>query len=413
MSGRIVLIAAAVAAAVLVTDARAATRAVRTETGFQRVVAQMRSSGGTIVLRGGVYGKLTIGPRRGRWLTIRARPLATVRSLSLLRASRVRIVGLRVRPAGGLPGLLSVTGSSRVTLDGLRVSAAGTELSARLRLRVSDRVLVRRGRFAYCGERVTCILTGRSSRVWVVASTFRDCLGCDFIRGHIGEGFVVRGSTFDRAVPGPCGTAWECNHQDAIQVQSGRNLLIAGNRFGLVHVGAGQIYASGPIDGLTIRNNVFLGRDVAYPDVDGWAGIVIGHHGSDAVVPQSVRIIHNTVLTGATRPDGITNSVFMTPKLLELPVEERPVMANNVLGIVGTPERLCTLLGVSSRNVVREGVGCSEADAVADPGLDERGEPLEGSIVVDQGDPAWAWHVDLRGRPRDDLPDIGAFELPR
>lgn len=409
----IALLVATIVALSIVGEASAVRRIVETESGFQKVVAQMRWSGGTIELRRGVYKQLAVGPRQGRWLTIKARPGVTVRFLGLLRASRVRVVGVPIRPVGGLPGLLSMTGSSRVTLDRVRVTASGSSLSARVRLRTSDRVLIRNSQFTSCGERVTCVLTGKSSRLWIVGSRFRDCLGCDFVRGHIGEGLVVRGSTFDRAVPGPCGTAWECNHQDALQIQSGKRLLIERNRFGLVHVGAGQIYASGPIEGLTIRNNVFLGTDPAFPSLAGWAGIVIGHHGTDRTLPRGVEIIHNTILTGSTRPDGITNSVFMSPKYLELSVEERPVMANNVLGAVGTPERLCALLGLSTRNIVREGTGCSEADAVLDPLLDETGHPVEGSPVVDQADARFATLLDVRGWPRDELPDIGAFELVR
>jgi hypothetical protein len=85
-------------------------------------------------------------------------------------------------------------------------------------------------------------------------------------------------------------------------------------------------------------------------------------------------------------------------------------VANNVLGIVGTPERLCPLLNLSSRNVVREGTACSETDAVADPVLDEAGYPLESSPGIDQADPAWATSRDIRGVLRDEAPDIGAFE---
>jgi hypothetical protein len=121
-------------------------------------------------------------------------------------------------------------------------------------------------------------------------------------------------------------------------------------------------------------------------------------------------IVNNTILTGSSRPDGWTNSVFATPSYANFPLEDRPVLANNVLGIVGTPERLCPLLNLSSRNVVREGTACSETDALADPALDEVGYPLEGSPGIDQADPSWATSRDIRGVPRDEAPDIGAFE---
>jgi hypothetical protein len=303
-----------------------------------------------------------------------------------------------------------------VKLDRVRVTAAGSSLFSRMVVAGSTHVTISRSEFARCGEnREACLSTGwgswSSSYVRILDSRFHDCYGCDFVRGHIGRSLTIRGSAFDRAVPGPCGTAWECNHQDAVQISAGDGILIEGNRFGLTAVGAGQLYISGRVDGLTIRNNVFFGTDAAFPDWIGWAAIVLGHHRDDEQhVPLRAVLVNNTILTGAPRPDGWTNSVFATPSYANVPQDQRPVLANNVLGIVGTPERLCPLLNVSSRNVMREGTACSETDAVADPALDEDGYPLGHAPGIDRADTSWATSQDIRGVLRDDAPDVGAFE---
>jgi len=192
----------------------------------------------------------------------------------------------------------------------------------------------------------------------------------------------------------------------------GRSILIEGNRFGLVYHGAAQLYLNGDIRGLTIRNNVFLGTDPAFPDFAGVAAITLGHHRTDEpAVPVRARIVNNTILTGTPRANGWASSVYLTPSYLNVPLELRPIVANNVIGLAAMPERLCALASVSSRNIVRDGVACSDADAVLDPMLSESGVPLDGSPVIDQADPAWSTGRDLRGRVRDDLPDIGAFEF--
>jgi hypothetical protein len=80
---------------------------------------------------------------------------------------------------------------------------------------------------------------------------------------------------------------------------------------------------------------VFMGADPAFPDLLGWAVIILGHQRTDEA---------------------------------------------------------------SSREITREGTACSEADAVLDAMLDETGHPLEGSSVVDQGDAAWTW-PDRPARP--------------
>ena len=55
---------------------------------------------------------------------------------------------------------------------------------------------------------------------------------------------LIRGNRFDRALRGPCGrNPAVCNHQDLIELQGGRRLLVERNHFGLYQLpGGGQLY---------------------------------------------------------------------------------------------------------------------------------------------------------------------------
>ena len=415
------ILAALVVAGLTAGDAAASPRAVvSSAAGVHAAADRMRASGGIIVLRAGRYPNLAIGarPRGAPWLTLRGRPGARVGHLSIVRANHVRVMTLRLRPAGR-DALLHVRYSRHVKVDRVGITAAGTPHVARVSLAGARHVTFIRTSWTRCGEnREACLTLGwrstASSYVRILDSRFHDCYGCDFLRGHIGTGLLIRRVVFERAVPGPCGTGWSCNHQDAIQLGAGRGIVVEDSRFGLTFQGAGQMYLSGATDRVTIRNNVFVGTDPAFPQYVGWAAIVLGHHRTDEpAVPTRVKIANNTILTGSPRPDGWNNSVFATPSYANFPIELRPVVANNVLGITGTPERLCPYLQLSTRNVVREGTICAEADLLADPMLDERGFPLEGSPVIGAADPAYAPALDKDGVVRGETPAIGAYEAAR
>src|SRR5262245_24527511 len=71
---------------------------VRTAASFQAAVSQLRTSGGTIVLTGGIYGReLHVGPRSSRLLDIVGTSGARVRSIRLDRTRNVRIRRLAIR----------------------------------------------------------------------------------------------------------------------------------------------------------------------------------------------------------------------------------------------------------------------------------------------------------------------------
>ena len=400
------LIAAGLVALAVAASADARTQTVSSEAGFQAAARELRATGGTIVLRRGQYGTLVIRARSGRWLTVRGKPGVTVRYLVIRHARRVRVERLRVRG-----GILNVHSSSSVVLDRVRV------VRARMSLAGANGVTIRRSVFTRCGEnREACLSTGwgqwASSHVRVLGSRFVDCFGCDFIRGSIGTGFVLRGSLLARAVPGAVRPVLALQppgrHPDDRRAQHPHRGQPVRARLPRRRPALPERRHPGPDD----PQQRLPGTDPAFPDFAGVAAITLGHHRTDEpAVPVRARIVNNTILTGTPRANGWASSVYLTPSYLNVPLELRPIVANNVIGLAAMPERLCALASVSSRNIVRDGVACSDADAVLDPMLSESGVPLDGSPVIDQADPAWSTGRDLRGRVRDDLPDIGAFEF--
>jgi hypothetical protein len=282
---------------------------------------------------------------------------------------------------------------------------------ATIRLDHSTGVTIRRSELTECGELKACVLTGRSSGVRLVGNRFHDCRGCDFVRGYFGRGMLIRGNRFDRALRGPCGRDPKaCNHQDLIELQGGRGLVVERNHFGLYQLpGGGQLYLLLDVRGVVIRNNVFLPTDPRVPGVESHVAINLG---GPTIAPRDVVVTHNTILSGKPRPGkGVNGSVRLVPAYARIPLGRRPVIANNVIRLVGDPGQLCDRAQESTGNIVLDGVACTPADTVGDPRLGARGRPTAAStLTIDSADPAWAIRYDADGRRRDALPDIGAYE---
>jgi hypothetical protein len=127
-------------------------------------------------------------------------------------------------------------------------------------------------------------------------------------------------------------------------------------------------------------------------------------------------IEQNTILTGSERQGGkadpgTANSILLSPAYEGMAPELRPLVANNVIALTGTPTRLCSQVRASMANVVIAGTPCSPLDALGDPALDAAGRPTAAStLVIDRADPRYATPVDIDATPRDQKPDIGAFE---
>ena len=92
---------------------------------------------------------------------------------------------------------------------------------------------------------------------------FHDCYGCDFIHGRFGSHLTLRGNRFERALP--CRFRLlgrvRCGHQDLVQLFMGARLRVEGNHFGVYKYGGAQLSLTGPIDHVSIANNVFVGTD--------------------------------------------------------------------------------------------------------------------------------------------------------
>jgi hypothetical protein len=164
-----------------------------------------------------------------------------------------------------------------------------------------------------------------------------------------------------------------------------------------------------------IVNNVFLPADPLAPGRIAETAIWMGNR-LTSDVPLDVVIKQNTILTGSVRQGGkadpgTANSILLSPAYAGKAPELRPLVANNVIALTGTPTRLCSQVQASEANVVIAGTSCSPSDVVGDPALDAWGQPTAAStLAIDRADPRYATPVDINGTPRDQKPDIGAFE---
>jgi hypothetical protein len=376
---------------------------------FAAAVQALDRPGGTIVLQPGRYDALYVTRHGGRPLTIRSARGATIRWLQLEGARAVRLVGLRIR-ARSVEAQLVISHSRNILVDRVRIRGK-TRVPGWLRLLRSDRITVRRSDFTRCGEREACILTGRTSRLRLIRNHFHDCRGCDFVRGPFGRHMLIRENRFDRALRGPCGwNTRNCNHQDLIELQGGRGLIVERNRFGLYQLpGGAQLYVLKDVRNVIIRNNLFLARDPRVPGIRAHVGINLGGR---HMVPRNVLITHNTVLSGRSRPaKGLNGSVRFADRYVKVPHNQRPLLVNNVIRLARNPRQLCHWAKLSTANVVLSGSGCSADDVVGDPRLDRHGRPTAAStLTIDRGDGRWSTRVDIDGRLRDAQPDIGAYE---
>ena len=104
-------------------------------------------------------------------------------------------------------------------------------------------------------------------------------------------------------------------------------------------------------------NNVFRGTDPKVPGYRARVAIIVGSKGSKRV-PRRVRIVNNTILTGARRIDGYAGSIRMSGVYWGLQPRKRPLLANNVIGLVEDPHHVCSVARRAVSNVVLRGVAC-------------------------------------------------------
>jgi len=393
--------------------ASTATVPVRSDAEFAAAVSRLGSSGGRILLLPGVYRLLVVPPRSGATLRIDGTAGTLVERLVLDRADHVSVGHMRISPVVADAGI-DVLSSSRIELHDLFVTAQGTGRAVTVRIPDSRQVTIRDSELAHCGDRsavfVNCLLVlDWASHVVVEDSWFHDCAGCDFIHGRFGTNLTIRRNRFERALPCRIGQV-RCGHQDLIELFAGRRLRVEGNRFGVYRVGGAQLYLTGPMSDVVVANNLFLGYDRRVPGYRARVGLIVGSAGSGPV-PRYVRVVNNTILTGSRRRDGYTGSLRMSSRYGGMPRRMRPILANNVIAVLESPNRVCSTARLAVSNIVVRGSTCSRSDVVGSPNLDRRGRPTYASeLVIDRANRRYAPRFDYRGRRRDSTPDVGAFE---
>jgi len=311
---------------------------------------------------------------------------------------------------------VEVDASAHIDLHDLLVTAQGTRRMASVLVPDSHDVAIRRSVFTHCGDRSVawsnCLLLSRWSHdVTVEDDWFHDCLGCDFVHGRFGSGLTIRRNRFERALPCRIGRR-RCGHQDLIELFAGQGLRVEANRFGVYERGGAQLYVTGRTDHVTILNNVFVGTDPRVPGYRAHIGIVVGSRGPRRLgLPRDVRIVNNTILTGTRRSDGYRGALRMSSRYHTLPRRERPLLANNVIGVLERPWPVCRVVRASVSNVVVKGTTCSASDASGPVDLDPRGRPTaDSTLLIDVGSRRYAPPTDITGRRRGPDPDVGAYE---
>jgi hypothetical protein len=415
MSSRsIVFVLCLIAAAAISPVAEAKTIRVKSEAGFAKAARKLRVSGGTIVLRPQLYRRLVIPPRRStRPLKIVGTVGVRVEDVVFDRTQYVSFGRLRIGPVRG-DALVEVASSRHILLHDLLVSAAGSRYSASILLPDSRHVTIRNSRFTHCGDRswefVNCVTLYRWSHHTIIEdSRFYDCRGCDFINGRFGTYLTIRRNRFDRALPCRKMGNHRCGHNDLVQLFAGRFLRVAGNHFGVYKAGGAQLYLTNNVDYATVVNNVFVGTDPLVPNYRARMGIVIGSNASRRL-PHYAKVVNNTILTGARRKDGYSGSIRMSSRYGSVQRWKRPIVANNVIGVLETPARVCNGSQRFINNIVVLGRSCSEHDRVGPANLDWRGRPKADSTVIDGANRYYAPRTDATGRRRTGAPDIGALE---
>jgi hypothetical protein len=413
-----VLTLVVLAAAPAAEPAASKTIRVRNDRQFQAAVSKLANTGGTIRLEPNFYRTLVVPPRSDHRLRIVGRPGVRIERMVFDRTKHVSLARVRISPRTQ-HAIVEVNESKHIDLDDLVVTAQGTRLSASVTAWASRYVTIRRSTFAHCGDRSVewsnCLMVfRRTQRVTIEDNWFHDCYGCDFIHGRFGSHLTIRRNRFERALP--CGFRLlgraRCGHQDLIELFAGRWLRVERNHFGVYKYGGAQLYLTGPIEHVSIANNVFVGTDPRLPGYRSRMALIIGAKGSDRL-PRFVEVVNNTILTGFKRIDGYAGSLRISRayRYGGYSRRVRPLIVNNVIALLRTYGRVCLGVRGSISNVVVRGHRCSRSDEVGSVYVDRRGRPTARSrLLIDTANRRHAPSYDMTGRRRGRAPDIGAYE---
>jgi hypothetical protein len=415
-----VVVVLLLAASVAVAAAAHSTRPTRPRTiavhdgrTFTRAVARLGPSGGTIILRHGAYGSLVVGPRRGGELSIVGAGDVRVGRFVLSHTRHVSIGNLRIGPVGG-DAVLQLQGASDVDLHDLTVSAKGSPFRASIFVASAWHVRIRRSVFTHCGDRspefTNCVTLNRGAHGVVIEDNrFHDCHGCDFVHGRFGSWLTIRRNSFDRALPCHGMSRYRCGHNDLVQLFAGQWLRVERNHFGVYRSGGAQLYLTDDVDHARIVNNVFVGTDPKLPGYRARIAIVIGANESKRL-PYYAAVLNNTILTGYRRRDGYEGSIRMSSLYGGVRLWKRPIVANNVIGLLDTSWRVCAASQRFLANVVVVGRNCEAEGYVGPVDLDAEGRPRSDSPLIGLANRDLASRIDFTGRRRDSDPDVGAYE---
>jgi len=377
---------------------------VRDEASFKEALARARA-GTTIQLADGRYPELSVVNRlfTAPVLIVGSRNVELA-GMSFENSKNIVLRGVTVAPPAQATAEIAVKAASqKIVIDRVLVDGRSEEVGAFIRTtRDTSDVTIQNSAFTNCGRAGTCVRPG-ATNLRVIGNRFYDCRSCTFIKGG-GNGALVRRNAFDLAHNVGCtgGTA-TCPHNDLIQIMGGGPWTIVGNRFGNYFAGAAQVYAnpgltntSNPIHDLLIASNIFAGDN-------GGFGIRVGvGEKSTTPPPTNVRIVNNTILSGQL------SSVFLTTSWDQVPVAERPLVANNILRSVHTSCARGRFIG----NLVLDAPSCPH-DRVGDPKLNARTKAptTRSKLIVNRADGRYAPKTDFYGHRRKGRPDIGAIEL--
>jgi hypothetical protein len=392
---------------------------VRNDKQLQAAVKRLAKSGGTIRLRRGFYRQLVVRTRSSRPLRIVGTRGVRIERVLFDRTRNVSLSRVTITPRRR-NAIVEVWDSKHIGLHGLVVTAHGTDFSATLALHRSRHVTIQRGNFSHCGDRARefpfCLmLFRRTSQILVERNWFHDCYGCDFIHGRFGSNLTIRNNRFERALP--CRFRLlgrhRCGHQDLVALFAGTGLRVEGNHFGVYKYGGAQLYLTGPVDHVSIANNLFVGTDPRVPGYRSRMAILVGVKGSKRL-PRFVEVVNNTILTGFKRIDGYEGSLRISRayRYGGYSRRERPLIANNVIALLRTYGRVCFGTRGSLSNVIVRGHRCSRSDRVGRPWLDREARPTKRSrLLIGKATRQFAPLHDMTGRRRAGTPDIGAFEF--
>jgi hypothetical protein len=403
--GRVVLVLVALAlAGSSAAAAKPRTLTVGSAKGFAHAVATLRRSGGTIVLRPGAYAALTLGPRSNRLLRVVGAGGVRVGRFVLARTQHVEIGNLRIGPVTG-DAILELDGAAHVDLHDLTVDAEGTAYQASIFIAYAHGVTIRHSVFTHCGDHspdfANCILLNRGANsVTIEHNSFHDCHGCDFVHGRFGHWLTIRENSFDRALPCHHITSYRCRHNDLVQLFAGQWLRVERNHFGVYRAGGAQLYLTDDVDHATVVNNVFVGTDPKLPGYRARVAIVLGAKGSKRL-PYYAKVVNNTILTGYRRRDGYLGSIRMSSNYGSVRLWKRPIVANNVIALLGSRWPVCATSQQFLANVVITGINCQPDGYVG---------PEDESVLVGAANRDLAPPIDYTGRRRDADPDVGAYE---